>query len=320
MNAGSTGLGVDIVESELIEPRGAESSLWNRILEGNMYPYLHLGPLTLGTFGILLWLGAVAATVILHKNFQRFSIDADALNVVAFVTIAGVLGAKAYHELQDPAELADSMRRIMLPGWHHPGEILMYLLKWFQAGFAWFGGLCAGIAMLLWQGRQAKFQNGARVGGLRMLDLAAPAAAIGYGVGRLGCLLSGDGDYGKSTKLPWGVHIRNDALDPPVPNPPELKVHPTPVYELGYSLVFGLWLWHRAKKNLPIGQLTGEYLVLTGIARWFVELIRINPRVHLGMSNAQVAALGSILAGIVLILWSKARSKKWVAEAEAVAN
>ena len=58
---------------------------------------------------------------------------------------------------------------------------------------------------------------GARVGAVRMLDLAAPAAAIGYGVGRIGCLLAGDGDYGINTTLPWGVHMAKDALVPPIP-------------------------------------------------------------------------------------------------------
>ncbi len=94
----------------------------------------------------------------------------------------------------------------------------MEFLHWFQAGFAWFGGMLAGIAMLMWQGRPARFKGpsegtlGRRVGALRMLDLAAPAAAIGYGVGRIGCLTSGDGDYGIKTTLPWGVHMAKNAL------------------------------------------------------------------------------------------------------------
>jgi phosphatidylglycerol:prolipoprotein diacylglycerol transferase len=59
---------------------------------------------------------------------------------------------------------------------------------------------------------------------------------------------------------------------------------------------------------LPLGQLTGEYLVLSGIARFLVEFIRINPRIYWGMSNAQVASLGSILAGVLLIVWARMRS------------
>ena len=185
-----------------------------------MYPYIDIGSFHLGTFGLLLWLAAVVATVVLYKNFERSGVDADALNVVALVVIAGVIGAKAWHELQDVAELRSAMHQIGLPGWHHPMDVVMGFLHWFQAGFAWFGGLLAGIAMLMWQGRAARFKGpsegtlGMRVGALRMLDLAAPAAAIGYGVGRIGCLTSGDGDYGIKTTLPWGVHMAKNALVP----------------------------------------------------------------------------------------------------------
>ncbi len=71
-----------------------------------MYPYLNLGFIHPGTFGLLLWLAAVAATFVLHRNFVRNGVDADALNVVAVVVIAGVIGAKAWHELQDRARAA----------------------------------------------------------------------------------------------------------------------------------------------------------------------------------------------------------------------
>jgi phosphatidylglycerol:prolipoprotein diacylglycerol transferase len=208
-----------------------------------MYPYIHIGSMYLGTFGLLLWLAAVVAIVVLHKNFRRYGVDADALTVVALVVLAGILGAKLWHELQDMAELRLALRQIALPGWRHPLDILSGFLHWFQSGFAWFGGLIAGIATLMAQGRSVRFKSvaegvvGRPVGALRMLDLATPAAAIGYGVGRLGCLTSGDGDYGIKTTLPWGVHMRPDALVPT----PDL-VQPTPVYELLFALALGWWL------------------------------------------------------------------------------
>ena len=277
-----------------------------------MYPYIDIGPVHLGTFGLLLWLAAVVGTIVLHKNFVRNGVDADALNVVAFVVIAGVIGAKAWHELQSPSELMAALRQIMAPGLKHPLNVLTSFLHWFQAGFAWFGGLLAGIAMLMWQGRLARFQGptegtqGERVGGMRMLDLAAPAAAIGYGVGRIGCLLSGDGDYGIATKLPWGVHMRADALVPT----PDL-VQPTPVYELLFSAALAWWLWQRGKKHLPVGQMTGEYLMISGIGRFLVEFVRINPKLYFGMSNAQVAALGTIVVGAVMIALAKSKNVQW---------
>jgi len=282
-----------------------------------MYPFINIGSVHIGTFGLLLWFAAVCATVVLHKNFMRFGIDADALGIVALVTLAGIAGAKTWHELQNVHELTAAWRQIMLPTWHHPVDILFGFLHWFQAGFAWFGGLLAGIAMLLWQGRIARFAGplegtqGAKVGGIRMLDLAAPAAAIGYGVGRIGCLTSGDGDYGINTTLPWGVHMKFNALVPP--NPPDALVQPTPIYEILYALVIFWILWQLGKKYKPVGWLTGLYLVLSGVGRFLVEFVRINPKLYFGhtMSNAQVAALGSSLVGVLAMLWAIRANKQW---------
>jgi len=282
-----------------------------------MYPFINIGSAHIGTFGLLLWFAAVCATVVLHKNFMRFGVDGDALGIVALVTLAGIAGAKTWHELQNVHDLAAAWRQIMLPTWHHPTEILFGFLHWFQAGFAWFGGLLAGIATLLWQGRITRFAGpaegtqGPRLGGMRMLDLAAPAAAIGYGVGRIGCLTSGDGDYGINTTLPWGVHMKFNALVPP--NPPDALVQPTPIYELLYALVIFWILWRLGKKYKPIGWLTGLYLVLSGFGRFLVEFVRINPKLYFGhtMSNAQVAALGSSLVGVLVMLWALKANKQW---------
>lgn len=283
-----------------------------------MYPYLHLGSFHTGTFGLLLWLAAVVGVYILHKNFERKGIDADALNVVTMVVIAGIIGAKAWHELQDPKELAAAWHQILLPGISRPAGILFGFLRWFQTGFAWFGGLLAGIVTLWWQGSAARFKSsvegtlGGKIGGLRMLDLAAPAAALGYGVGRIGCLTSGDGDYGINTTLPWGVHMAKDALVPPVPA--DALVQPTPIYELLFSLIIFWILWRFGSKQRPVGWLTGLYLALSGTGRFLVEFVRINPKIYFGhtMSNAQVAALGSVLAGVLLILLSTQRKLEWV--------
>lgn len=267
-----------------------------------MYPYLSIGPWHPGTFGLLLWLAAVIGTVVLHRNFVRNGVDADALNVVALVVVSGILGAKAWHEFQDFPNLVLAVRRMGAPGWHHPLDILGEFLFWFRAGFAWFGGMIAGIAVLMWQGRIAKPEGlTGWWAGVRMLDLAAPAAAVGYGVGRIGCLTSGDGDYGIKTTLPWGVHMAKNALVPT----PDL-VQPTPIYELLFSLALGWLLWRLGSKSRPIGWLTGFYLVLSGLGRFLVEFVRINPKLYWGMSNAQTAALASMLVGgLVMVLARK---------------
>jgi phosphatidylglycerol:prolipoprotein diacylglycerol transferase len=253
-----------------------------------MYPFIHIGHFSIGTFGLCLWLASVCACWTLYRNFRRFGVDADAVGVAAYTTVGGVVGAKLWHVLEDPTLLM-----------HHP-----LLVLFDRAGFAWFGGLLAGIAVLLWQGRQAK------IGGLAMLDLAAPAVSVGYGVGRLGCLISGDGDYGIPTRLPWGMSFPHGLV------PTTQRVHPTPIYELVVALLIAAYLWRRGAK--PLGQITGEYLVLSGVARFLVEFIRINPRIYWGMTNAQVASLGSIVAGILLIVLARRHSVTTTAPAAEV--
>jgi len=258
-----------------------------------MYPYLTIGHWHPGTFGLLLWLSAVVAAVVLHRNFVRNTVNADALDVVALVVVAGILGAKSWHELQDVPNLLLAFRRIGAPGWHHPLDVVGEFLFWFKAGFAWFGGMIAGVAVLLWMGASTR-PDGLRGwwAGVRMLDLAAPAAAVGYGIGRIGCLTSGDGDYGIKTTLPWGVHMAPNALVPT----PDL-VQPTPVYELLFSLALAWLLWRLGGKSRPVGWLTGLYLVLSGLGRFLVEFVRINPPVFHGLTNAQLASLVSVLVG-----------------------
>jgi phosphatidylglycerol:prolipoprotein diacylglycerol transferase len=242
-----------------------------------MYPFIHIGRFQIGTFGILLWLAAVAGCWVLYKNFERKGIEADAINVTALATVAGIIGAKLWHVFESPQLLMQIPLQLLLD----------------RAGFAWFGGLVAAILVLMWQGRVAK------IGALGMLDLAAPAAAVGYGVGRIGCLTSGDGDYGIPTSLPWGVSFPQGLV------PTVQRVHPTPIYELIAALLIAWYLWQRGKVDRPVGMITGEYLVLSGLARFLVEFVRINPRIYFGMSNAQVASIGSMIAGVVLIVWAR---------------
>jgi phosphatidylglycerol---prolipoprotein diacylglyceryl transferase len=242
-----------------------------------MYPFIHIGHLQIGTFGILLWLAAVSGCWVLYKNFQRKGVHADAVNVTALATVAGIIGAKLWHVFESPHLLMQIPMQLLLD----------------RAGFAWFGGLVAAILVLMWQGRVAK------VGALGMLDLAAPAAAIGYGVGRIGCLTSGDGDYGIPTSLPWGVSFPHGLV------PTVQRVQPTPIYEFIAAVLIAWYLWHRGKTDRPVGIITGEYLVWSGLARFLVEFVRINPKLYFGMSNAQVASIGSMVAGIVLIAWAR---------------
>jgi len=254
-----------------------------------MLPYLHIGHFQLPTFGLMLWLAAVAGAFVMDRNFKRAGIDADAVGMVAVAALLGIVGAKLWHVIDTPIEFREY-------GWK---------VLYDSAGFAWYGGLLFGISALMFQGWWAK------IGMLRTLDLAAPAAAIGYGVGRIGCFLSGDGCYGLPTTLPWGMSFPN-GIEPTLQ-----RVHPTPLYELGAGLVIGLWLWRRGGKPHGTGAIVGQYLMLSGIARFLVEFVRRNPRILWELSNAQLASAGSVLAGVALVWWA-ARKPATDPEAAAV--
>jgi phosphatidylglycerol:prolipoprotein diacylglycerol transferase len=275
-----------------------------------MIPYLHLWNHAVPTFGLMLWLAAVAASFVMDRSFRRAGVTADAVGMVAVAVVAGIVGAKLWHVLDTPADF-----RAM--GWS---------VLWDSAGFAWFGGLVFGISALLLQGWRAK------IGGLRTLDLAAPAAAIGYGIGRIGCFLSGDGCYGIAIKpvhllffsfRPWGMSFPNGI------EPTFVPVYPTPLYELVAGLLIGGWLWWRAgvpadrsssvgrrvRKSRVAGAILGQYLLLTGAARFLVEFVRRNPKVLWGLSNAQLASAGSVVAGVLLLVWVAMRQANGSAKA-----
>lgn len=248
-------------------------------IQGDMLPYLHIWHLQVPTFGLMLWLAAVAAAFVMDRNFKRAGIDADAVGMVAVAALLGIVGAKLWHVIDTPVEFREI-------GWR---------VLWDPAGFAWYGGLIFGISALMFQGWWAK------IGMLKTLDLAAPAAAIGYGIGRIGCFLSGDGCYGIPTTLPWGMSFPN-GIEPTLQ-----RVHPTPLYELAAGLVIGLWLWRRGGKAHGTGAIVGQYLMLSGIARFLVEFVRRNPKIIWGLSNAQLASLGSVVAGVGLVWWAANR-------------
>jgi len=240
-----------------------------------MYPYIQIGHFALPTFGLMLWLAAVAAAILVDRGFRRAKIDADAVGIVAITVVAGIVGAKLWHILDTPADFREIGWRVLYD----------------SAGFAWYGGLIFGISALVVQGWRAK------IGALRTLDLTAPAAAVGYAVGRIGCFLSGDGCYGIPTKLPWGMAFPH-GIDPTT-----VPVHPTPLYEMAAGLLIGWWLWRQGGKPHATGSILGQYLLLCGVARFLVEFIRRNPKVLWGLSNAQFASAGAALAGIALLAW-----------------
>ena len=241
-----------------------------------MIPYLHLGPLLIPTFGLMVALALITAAYILQDDFDRRGFKADAFTMITAAGLAGIAGAKLYHLLESPSEFfADPIGLIFT-----------------RYGFAWFGGFLGGFGTMVVLGRKAKLPI------REFLDACSPAACFGYAIGRIGCLLSGDGDYGKPTSLPWGMRFPNGIV------PTIERVHPAPLYEFFIWCILGIVLWKLGSKVTTGQKTNGEifalYLILTGIARFLVEIIRINPAWILGMSNAQVVSILSLIVGVIL--------------------
>jgi prolipoprotein diacylglyceryl transferase len=253
-----------------------------------LIPYIHFGPVTIGSFGLLMLLAFLAAYFVLGADIHRRALQADAQNVITICALLGIAGAKVYHVLESPSELvANPIAEIFS-----------------RSGFAWFGGLIGVLLALYLLGRKYKLSY------LAMLDVCAPAAALGYAVGRIGCLTSGDGDYGTPTSLPWGMSFPNGLV------PTMQRVHPTPVYEAIAATLIFWYLWRQGAKSLrgprAVGEVAALYLIWMGLERFLVEFIRINPRSFLGLSNAQAASLVSMLAGVAILITvkKKFRSEK----------
>ena len=139
---------------------------------------------------------------------------------------------------------------------------------------------------------------------LTLLDICAPALAIGYAVGRIGCQLSGDGDYGTPWDGPWAMAYPEGTVATDVP------VHPTPIYEtIAMGLVtYVLW---RLRRRLQPGLLFALYLVLAGAERFLVEFIRRNDEVALGLTQAQLLSIAMIAAGGFWLARKARRGELW---------
>ena len=240
-----------------------------------MLPILFkIGPLTVYSFGVLMALGFYAGALAAVTEFRRRGGDADPMwNLLVWIFIAGLVGSRLLSLLNDPmAVFRDPI-----------GEVLA------GSGFVWYGGLIAGLAAAVLLTRYYKIRLST------LVECCAPGLAIGQAIGRLGCHVSGDGDWGTVTDAAWGVAYTNAIVG--WDYPPGVRVHPTPLYEAAaYAAVFGV-LWTVRKRNPPDGTLFSIYLVGTSLARFAVEFIRINPKIAFGLTQAQLIAIVLFIAG-----------------------
>lgn len=258
-----------------------------------MYPELfQFGPFTVYSYGLMLGIAFIVASYLLSKEFQRKNLDQNlATEVTLLAIIFGIVGSKLLHLIENwSAFINDPIGMAFSPG-----------------GLTFYGGLILAI-IAIWIYVKRK-----KIPFLYVADAAAPSLAIAYGIGRIGCHLAGDGDYGIPTSLPWGTNYENGTVPPSVmfrdsdisatfPNgivPDNTPLHPTPIYEFLVGILIFYVLWKLRKKHWQDGQLFIIYLIASGISRLMVEFIRLNPRLLFGLSEAQLISLGLILIGVV---------------------
>lgn len=230
--------------------------------------------------------------------------------VTTIAFIAGILGSKIFAMLEPGSNF-----------WADPlGDLLSF------NGLSFFGGLlCAGGIIILYLYRKG-------FGVVRAVDGFAPCLILAYAVGRIGCQLSGDGDWGIVNELPnpgwlpdwaWAYTYPHNVALEGVPIPgctgeycmqlPQ-PVWPTPLYETLTGLgIFGILMFLRTRLHHP-GLLTSVWLILIGIERFGIEQIRVNSRYGLGLTQAELISILLILTGVAIMVYALRKKDPMVIE------
>jgi phosphatidylglycerol:prolipoprotein diacylglycerol transferase len=253
---------------------------------------LHLGPVTIYSYGLMMALGFIVADFLLTSECRRRGISTDFANgLVVWGAFGGIVGARIYDVFDNWPAYASNPWSIVFSG----------------SGFVWYGGFIGGLTVAALVARHYQ------VPVLRAFDMCCPALILGQAFGRIGCLLSGDGDWGLPSTLSWAMAyphaivgwnahtvLKLDQKGNLVSGFfPGVRVHPAPIYEsMLYAAIFCL-MWSMRRKA-PEGRLLSMYLILEGLARFMVEFVRINPRIAIGLSEAQLISLVMIVIGLAI--------------------
>jgi phosphatidylglycerol:prolipoprotein diacylglycerol transferase len=237
-------------------------------------PEIDIGPLTLQTFGICFALAFVASGAVAWRRLQEMGKPGDwAYEMVFAALVGGIVGARLDFVIENYDDVKDDLLGNILSG----------------TGLVWYGGAIGGaIAVALWAWYRGMLS-------FALFDLAAVPLAVGYAIGRIGCQISGDGDYGEAWDGPWAMSYPDGTV------PTDTPVHPTPIYEtLTMGLVaYALW---RLRDRFRVGILFAIYLVAAGTERFLIEFIRRNEDVAIGLTQAQLFSVVMVLAGATWII------------------
>ncbi len=260
-----------------------------------VYPLeFSLGPLKITGFGLMVMAGFFMAGWAMQQRLrERMLNEQYAWDIVFAAVIGGIIGAKLY--------------------WVVLYRDLGGLFN--RSGLVWYGGLIGGALAVILNGLRLKIPT------RFSLDLAAPALAVGYALGRVGCFLVQD-DYGLPTTLPWGMKFPQGLPAttaqnlmawgievPPGTSPLDvLAVHPTQLYETAAMLAAFWLLWRLRDHAHATGWLFGLYLTLAGTERFLVEFLRAKDDRFIGpFTIAQIASVLAVAIGAALFAkwWSR---------------
>lgn len=241
-----------------------------------MKPEVTLLGISIKTFGVTFALGFLACGLVIARRLRELGKPVDwAYEIVFAALLGGLVGARGYFLIQNYDEVKGKLVGSIFSG----------------SGLVWYGGAIGGaIAVIAWMRWRKMLQ-------LVIFDMCVTVLALGYGIGRIGCQVSGDGDYGIRSKLPWAMGYPHGT----VPTPPGVTVQPTPIYETVAMCLLAYFLWKLRDRVRP-GVVLGLYLVLSGLERLLVEFIRRNKEVLWGLTAPQLESVVLMIVGVVVLV------------------
>lgn len=244
------------------------------MLSGHMRPEIHVLGLSLKSFGIVFAFGFLAAGAMVARRLKELGKPVDyAYEITLAALVGGLVGSRLYYVVQNYDQVKHDLLGSLFSG----------------SGLVWYGGVIGGaLAVIAWAAYR-------RMLGLELLDLACVPLAMGYAIGRIGCQVSGDGDYGRASSLPWAMPYPHGTV------PTHVAVQPTPIYETLSMGLIAWWLWRMRDRFRP-GALFAFYLVLSGAERLLVEFVRRNHAVLGVLTAPQLESIGLIIVGGIWLL------------------
>lgn len=247
-------------------------------------PFQILGSdsIPINSYGLLLVCGFFNAFFLVRREFRERGVPEEfASTVITIGMLSAIIGSRLFHVFEH------------LDAYH--GANFWKIFK--GSGFSWYGGFVFAATSLLWTSHRRGIHW------TTMVDATGPAIAIGYGFGRVGCFLAGDGCYGRpcgAFDLQWPAPFCMAFPHGAVPT--KVAVINTPILEVAGAIALFVYLMHMRKRIKTPGILFAHMVIIHAVMRFSVEFIRVNPKLALGLSQAQWVSIAGMAIGLGLLL------------------